>query len=64
MAITISIPWRDGDSISSWDETCIWAIEQFGLPGDKYLTRCSENSMDFSFNEEKDAVFFALKWSR
>jgi hypothetical protein len=57
---TINIPWTKGDTVSNWDEVCAWAIENFGLPGDRYMTRCSEHSMDFIFNDEKDAVFFAL----
>ena len=46
-----------------WDEICIWAIDQFGLPGDRYTTSPTENYMDFHFRNEQDAVFFGLKWS-
>ena len=29
----VCIPWLKGDTISDWNETCAWAIEHFGLPG-------------------------------
>ena len=41
---------------------CIWAMEQFGLPGDKYTTHPTENYMDFYFQNEKDAIHFSLRW--
>ena len=61
-AIRIRIPWKKGDSIPSWNETCAWAIEQFGLPGDKYETHATEEYMDFYFKDECDAIFFELRW--
>ena len=58
----VRIPWRHNDTISRWDEVCIWAIEQFGLPGDRYATHPEENHMDFVFRSSQDAVYFTLKW--
>ena len=60
---TIIIPWRYGDTIESWDQMCIWVVEQFGLPGDRFSFRPSRNDMKFSFRSQQDAVFFALRWS-
>jgi|LakMenE18May11ns_1017448.scaffolds.fasta_scaffold9950624_7 hypothetical protein len=57
---TVNIPWKYGDTISNWDEKCIFAIETFGLPGLKYITHLTEDSMDFIFMEEKDAIHFSL----
>ena len=57
---TVNIPWKRGDTISNWDEKCIFAIETFGLPGLKYITHLTEDSMDFIFMEEKDAIHFSL----
>jgi len=51
-----------GDTISDWDETCIWAIEQFDLPGGKFYTHMTEDYMDFIFKDEKDAIHFSLRW--
>ena len=57
----VRISWKKGDIID-WDETCAWAIEQFGLPGGKYYTHSTEDSMDFYFYDEKDAIHFGLRW--
>jgi len=61
--IKVSIPFRWGNTITSWNETCIWAIEQFGLPGDRFTTNTTEDYMDFYFRDEKDAIWFKLRWS-
>ena len=58
----VRIPWKKGDSINRWDETCIWAVEQFGLPGDRYTSHPTVDYMDFYFNDERDAVHFELRW--
>ena len=64
MTYTVRISWTDGDEPSDWDETCVWAIEQFGLPGDKFTTHPTEDFMDFVFAEEQDSILFALRWAR
>jgi len=46
----VRIPWKKGDTISDWDETCAWAMEQFGLPGDKFTTHPTVDYMDFYFD--------------
>jgi hypothetical protein len=43
-----------------WNETCAWAVEKFGLPGDKYETQVTEDYMDFYFKDERDAIHFQL----
>lgn len=58
----IRIPWQEGDTITAWNEACTWAIEQFGLPGAKFTAHPTEDHMDFHFLDERDAVFFALRW--
>ena len=58
----VCIPWMNGDTVSDWDETCIWAIDQFGLPGEKFYTHMTEDYMDFIFKDEKDAIHFSLRW--
>ena len=60
-ATRIRIPWKKGDTIISWDETCAWAIEQYGLPGDKFTTHPMEDYMDFYFKDERDAILFELR---
>jgi hypothetical protein len=51
-----------GDTINDWDETCAWALEQFGLPGNKFTTHPTEEYMDFYFVDERDAIIFELRW--
>jgi hypothetical protein len=51
-----------GDTVSDWDETCIWALEQFDLPGEKFYTHMTEDYMDFIFKYERDAIHFSLRW--
>jgi hypothetical protein len=57
----VRIPWKKGDIID-WNETCAWAIEKFGLPGDKFTTDPTVDYMDFYFKDKKDAVHFELRW--
>jgi len=60
----ITLEWTKGrDSIPIWDEICIWAIEKFGLPGDKFTWHPTEDYMIFDFVDERDAVHFMLRWS-
>ena len=61
-ATRVRIPWKEGDTITKWNETCAWAMEQFGLPGDKYYTHPTQGYMDFYFQDEKDAIYFSLRW--
>lgn len=56
----VRISWMIGDKISDWDETCIRAIELFGLPGDRFITHLTSEYMDFIFKDEKDALVFEL----
>lgn len=58
----VRIPWKKGDTINTWDETCAWAIENFGLPGDRFTTHPTEHYMDFFFKDERDAIVFELTW--
>jgi len=60
-ATKVRIPWKKGDKISDWDETCIWALEVYGVPGVKYYTHMTEDYMDFYFYDERDAIHFSLR---
>ena len=46
-----------------WNRLCADVVEQFGLPGDKYVTRVDFLKMDFYFRNEQDLLLFKLKWS-
>ena len=59
----VQIKWEKGkDTAYFWNQACAWAIEQFGLPGENYVTHPTENHMDFLFKHEKDAILMTLKW--
>jgi hypothetical protein len=59
----VQLRWEKGkDSDYFWNEACAWAVEQFGLPGDKYITHPTTDYMDFLFKNKEDAVLMTLKW--
>lgn len=63
MASTIRIYWtKDYDNETMWNEVCAWAIEYFGLPGDRFETHANVNYMDFVFKNNKDALMMAIRW--
>ena len=41
---------------------CAWAIEHFGLPGNRYRTHATEHLMEWMFNNVEDQLFFILAW--
>lgn len=60
----VRLDWTDGENgTTAWNEICIWAIEQYGSPGEKYTWHPEKDSMTFNFVDEKDAVHFILRWS-
>jgi len=69
MTTTVRIPWQDSRAgyspvvHTTWNEICARAIEQFGLPGDRFTTYVNSDFMDFIFNSEQDAVMFSLEHS-
>ena len=58
----IRIPWQTNHDIPTWNQKCAWAVETFGLPGDKFDTHAPEDYMDFYFKDERDAIHFELRW--
>lgn len=57
--VRISVP-TNHERVVMWNETCIRAIELFGLPGDKYSCRFNKEAIEFWFVDEKDAMMFEL----
>lgn len=53
--------WHPGPV--SWNEICAQVVEQFGLPGDRYITNVGLFDMGFTFRDEQDLLLFKLKWS-
>lgn len=64
MTSTVRIDWnRVYDNKIMWNSVCAWAIEHFGLPGDRFTCRSNVQYMDFVFNSNKDALMMALHWN-
>lgn len=59
----IKIDWGLGmDSMERWDEVAVWAIEQFRLPGQEYITDMSADHMIWSFRDERHAFLMRLRF--
>jgi hypothetical protein len=59
----VTVQWGKGsDTMDYWDQLCIYGIEQFGLPGDRYITDISADAMTWSFKSDKDALIFRLRF--
>jgi hypothetical protein len=43
-------------------EVAAEVVEEFGLPGDRYITTFEKNSITLRFQRSDDAVFCALKF--
>jgi len=64
MSSTVRISWsREFDNEQRWNDVCAWAIEHFGLPGDRFQSHANVNYMDFVFKSNKDALMMALMWN-
>ena len=61
----VIINWRKkADPHYSWNEACVWAMEQFGLPGEKtYLVAFDDDNLTFNFIKSQDAILMKLRWS-
>lgn len=56
----ITVVWESGDTNSQWTDKCAQIVESFGLPGDKYMTKVTEDYMIFSFVDAEDALIAKL----
>ena len=64
MTSTVRIPWsKDFDNEHKWNEVCAWAVERFGLPGDRFTTHPYIDYMDFVFKSNRDALMMAIMWN-
>ena len=50
-------------SIPEWDTISIYAIEHFGLPGNRYVVDMNMDRMIWYFRDSRDALMFKLRWS-
>jgi hypothetical protein len=49
--------------MENWNDACAWAMEQFGLPGDRFQTELTADWMKFKFNSPYDATIMALRFA-
>ena len=62
MAITIQVPWKNPyDHGDRWNELFVWALETYGLNGDRWTYTPTVDYMNFHFPDENDALLFQLK---
>jgi hypothetical protein len=57
---TVRLSWESKDDNRTWDKACVYAVETFGLPGNKFECHSNEEWMDFEFKDEKDALMFMM----
>ena len=57
---TVRLSWQARDDERQWNEACAYAVEHFGLPGDRFETHANEEWMDFEFKDSKDALMFLM----
>ena len=50
-------------TVRSWNEICADGMELFGLPGDRYITHATQDSLTWQFRNAHDALLFRLKYS-
>ena len=50
-------------TVRSWNEICADGMELFGLPGHRYITHATEDSLTWLFRDPQDALLFRLKFS-
>lgn len=52
----VKVPWSDNlNTVARWDLACADVLEVFGLPGDRFTSHPSMDTMNFHFKSKKDA---------
>jgi hypothetical protein len=64
----VAIPWNSvwtnlAAREQQWNDAAAWALEYFGLPGDRYTCRPTTKNLEFWFRTESDALMFQIRWS-
>lgn len=62
-ATTVCLTWELRDDDTNWNDACAWAMEQFGLPGDKFQTQVTSDWLKFKFYNPHDATIMALRFA-
>jgi hypothetical protein len=56
------MPWTAITGGPGWNDPYAWAVENLGVQGENFHTNCSVHYMDFYFYDERNAIYFALRW--
>jgi hypothetical protein len=65
----VAIPWEShtlsilNERETQWNDASVYAMERFGLPGDRYTCRITQHNIEFWFKDEQDALLFQIRWS-
>lgn len=52
----VTLPWKSsGKEVTPWNDVCADIIEVFGLPGNRFMSHATPDSMTFYFKTEYDA---------
>lgn len=54
MTYDVIVPFKV-DEDDAWNLVCAKLLEQFGLPGDKYVTRMRDDGIVFAFFDQENA---------
>lgn len=57
---TVKLAWESPKSRQFWTEPCASIIEHFGVPGERYTTTLTHDTMLLHFKDSKDAVICQL----
>jgi hypothetical protein len=65
MTTTVRLYWDEINNPANeqviWNEILARTVEQFGLPGGRYMTNINTDWMDWHFVSEQDATIFILE---
>ena len=57
----ICVTWKYNENNQYWNDLCAWAIETFGLPGDRFQFESTEDWMIWRFRDQQEALVFQLR---
>jgi hypothetical protein len=58
----VTLLWGKRSTNSKWDQVSIWALEHFGLPGNRYVTDISVDQMTWYFRNPQDQLLMITAW--
>lgn len=53
----VRISWTVSSGIPTWNDTCAWAIEKFGLPGDNFNTHIVQKIIWISYSKMRKTQY-------